>query len=217
MPKRETTAPGKSPADPDALVRQSAGEYRSGDGRFTVRQADVGWFVVDNEQANEFGQELIHGPFSTLKAARGAVPASRTPKRPTPIRRQGRTTPRANEPPPPPPSWIDQLPLAEGRHVRRLITALEREGVSGAEELVKRDRDGLLPAVAVELIERRLAAAVAELPKADQPTARAFARRVGEILSADGSTIRDPLPGWVLLEVAPGDDPPEGRRIDLRR
>jgi hypothetical protein len=213
MPKRRSD-PSPAPPDPDALVRQTAGEYRSGDGRFTVRQADVGWFVVDTEQANEFGQELIHGPFATLKAARAALPTSRSTKKPTPIRKRA---PRAlaSEPPPPPPTWIDELPLAEGRAVRRLVAALEREGVTDPEELVKRDRDGLLPAVAAALIERRIAQAVAEADGSGHDAT--LARRVAEMLSSDGMTSRDPLPGWVLVEVPAGEEPPRARRIDLRR
>ena len=65
---------------PDRLVRQSAGTYRTEDDRFEVRSGDTGWFVVDSEQTNEFGQELMHGPFATRKAAREAVPGARSPK-----------------------------------------------------------------------------------------------------------------------------------------
>ena len=203
-----------APADPDALARRSAGEYRTGDDRFAVRQADVGWFVVDLERTNEFGQELIHGPYGTLKAAKGAIPdaraaeAPKAPARPKPTKASTKAPP----PPPEPKSWVDRLKPAEAREVRRLIAAVERESITGAEDLVRRDRDGLLPAIATRLIERRLEA----LADANDD-ARTLIRRAAEVLSAEGSTSRDPLPGWVLIEVPPGEDAPRHRRIDLRK
>jgi len=216
MPKRKTDAP----ADPDALVRQSAGDYRSADERFTVRQADQGWFLVDTEQANEFGQELIHGPFKSLKAVREAIPGARTEKV-VPLRRPktaassaGRAK-KSKEPPPPPPTWIDQLRVAEGRAVRKLIASLERAGVAGAEDLVQRDRDGLLPAVAARLITQRLAAVVDEATPEDRERTSEVVQRVAEILTTEGTHLPEPLPGWLLVEVSPNDGAPPHRRIDL--
>lgn len=84
MAKRKTDAP----TDPDKLIRQAAGDYRTADDRFEVRQADVGWFLVDSEQANEFDQELIHGPFGTMKAVRAAIPGARGQKATTLRRRK---------------------------------------------------------------------------------------------------------------------------------
>jgi hypothetical protein len=220
-PKRRTDAP----PDPDKLVRRSAGSYRTADDRFEARQGAVGWFLVDSEQSNEFGQELMHGPFPTLKELRAAISGARTEKvRPMPApaaRGEGKAAKRskaskpraaADAPKEPAPTWIDRLPAAEGRLVRRTIAALEREGVEDAELLVRRDRDGLLPAVAVRLIERRLAQATADASAAE----RRLVQRVSEILSAEGRAT-DALPGWALVEVEPGKDPPPNRRIDLRR
>ena len=211
MPKRTTDAP----PDPDKLVRQAAGSYRTADDRFEARQAAQGWFLVDTEQSNEFGQELIHGPFSTLKGLRDAIPGSRTaktipmPKAPRPAKSGEKEEPKK----PKPPTWIEKLPPAEGRAVRKTIAALEREGITDAELLVRRDRDGLLPAVAIRRIERRLA----EAADGASPKERKLIGRVAEILSAEGRAT-DALPGWTLVEVAPGKDPPpEHRRIDLRK
>ena len=203
-----------APADPEALARRSAGEYRTGDDRFAVRHADVGWFVVDLERTNEFGQELIHGPYGTLKAAKGAIPDARAAEAPKAPARPKRTKASTKAPPQPPEpkSWVDQLKPAEAREVRRLIAALEREGITGTEDLVRRDRDGLLPAIATRLIERRL-----EALADGNDDARTLMRRAAEVLSAEGSTSRDPLPGWVLVEVPPGEDAPKHRRIDLRK
>ena len=98
-------------ADPDKLVRQQAGTYRTADERFEIREADVGWFLVDSEQTNEFGQELIQGPFSTLKAVRAALPGARASKAAAPARAAPKKTAKAgktakaakrDEPPEPP-------------------------------------------------------------------------------------------------------------------
>ena len=212
MPKRGADA--QAPPDPDKLVRQSAGSYRTADDRFEARQAAQGWFLVDTEQSNEFGQELIHGPFGTLKELREAIPGSRTAKtvalpKPPKAPKGGKD----ERPEPPPPTWIDKLPAAEARTVRRTMTALEREGLTDAELLVRRDRDGLLPAVAIRRIERRLA----ELTEGASSKERKLVQRAAEILSAEGRATDD-LPGWTLVEVAPGKGaPPDHRRIDLRK
>jgi hypothetical protein len=212
MPKRTADAP----ADPDKLVRQSAGSYRTADDRFEARQAAQGWFLVDTEQTNEFGQELIHGPFGTLNELRQAIPGSRTRKTvamPKPrAARKGKAAAKEEKPKPPPETWVDKLPPAEGRKVRKTIAALEREGVTDAELLVRRDRDGLEPAVATRLIERRLA----EAGDGASPKERKLIQRIAEILSAEGRA-SDALPGWTLVEVEPGENSPAGhRRIDLR-
>lgn len=217
-----TEKPAAAPkTDPDKLVRQRAGIYRTPDERFEVREADVGWFLVDAQQRNEFGQELIQGPYPTLKAVREALPGARATKpaaaRPgAPAKGRPRKARAAPEPSPPPPSWIEKLPKAEEAAVRRLIGALEAEGIDDADALVRRDREGLLPAVAARLIERRLDALAEDLPPEERKTARGLLRRAAEVLSAEGTTLRDPLPGWTLVEV--GAEPePSNRRIDLRR
>lgn len=205
MAKRSTDAP----ADPDKLIRQEAGSYRTADDRFEAREANGGWFLVDTAHTNEFGQELIQGPMSTLKALREAIPAARGAK-PAPIRpKKSARKPAKQErpPPPPPPTWIEKLSAAERRDVTRLIAELEAEGINDAEALVRRDRDGLMPVVATALIERRLATLVDEAPE--------VVRRVLEILSSDGTKRTGSLPGWSLVEIGPEPGPPN-RRIDLR-
>ena len=211
MPKRSADAP----PDPDKLVRQAAGSYRTADDRFEARQAAQGWFLVDTEQSNEFGQELIHGPFGTLKALREAIPESRTAKTiAMPKRAQAAEGGREGGAEEAQAPDVDrEAPPAEGRAVRKSIAALERDGITDAELLVRRDRDGLLPAVAIRRIERRLA----EAGDGASPKERKLIQQVAEILSAGGRAT-DALPGWTLVEVAPGEDPPaEHRRIDLRR
>ncbi len=218
MPKAKRGA-ADAPADPDKLVRKSAGIYRTADERFEVRGGSTGWFLVDTEQANEFGQELMLGPFATLDGVREAIPSARTAKV-TPIRRapsarsSGTRKQKKTEPPPPPPSWIDRLPKADATAVRRLIAALESDGIEDAEDLVRRDREGIGPAVATRLIERRLSAIVDELPEAAQAGARQLLGRVAAALSAEGQA-RGPLPGWSLVELGPEPEPPN-RPISIR-
>jgi hypothetical protein len=216
MPKRKGT---DGPVDPDKLERQAAGTYRTADGRFEVRGgATAGWFLVDTEQTNDFGQELIQGPFPTLASVRAAIPPARSTKV-TPIRppkASARSAAKRRPPkPPPPPSWLDQLPPAEAAPVRRLIGALEREGVTDAEALVRRDRDGIGPAIATRIIERRLTAIVDELPERGRAGARELIRRATEVLTAEGTTLPRGVPGWSLVEIGPEPEP-ENRRITIR-
>src|SRR3954451_22451700 len=182
----------KPPPGPNDLVRESAGVYRSGDGRFEVQKSDLGWYLVDTEQANEFGQQLIHGPLPTLDAVREAIPGARDIK---PLLRVRQSKPgkgaaasskpakRAPPPPTPPPTWIDQLPDKEAADVRRLIRALEKEGLADAEELVKRHRDDVTPLIATRLVERRLRALVDAQPEADRERARSLISRAVEVLT----------------------------------
>jgi hypothetical protein len=217
--RANATSKTDATADPDKLIRQQAGTYRTGDERFEVREADLGWFLVDSAQTNEFGQELIQGPFATLKAVRAALPDARASKpaaRPRAVpKKAAKPAKRAEPPPPPQPTWIEQLPKTETAGVRKLIAALEREGITDAEALVRRDREGLLPAVAARLIERRLDALADDLPDGEQKAARLLLRRAAEVLSTKGAP-RAPLPGWTLVELGPESEPPN-RRIDLRK
>jgi GNAT superfamily N-acetyltransferase len=133
MPKkRADTAP-----DPNRLVRVAAGRYRSEDERFEVREGGTGWFVTDAQQANEFGQELVTGPFATLAAVREALPeARRTTLRPLPRPKatRERRGPRRRKPAARP------EPAPEHRLVRMLRDAA---------------RDRFPPAdLAVEILER---------------------------------------------------------------
>jgi hypothetical protein len=207
----------KPPPGPDDLVRESAGAYRSGDERFRVEKSDVGWYLIDNEQANEFGQQLIHGPLPTLDAVREQMPGARELK---PLLRVRPPTHRATTsrdatksqrpvpapPPPPPPTWIDRLPAKEATEVRRLIRALEREGLADADEMVKRHRDDPTPVIATRLIEQRLRALIDAQPEKDRERAQALVREVARILGTGGATVERPAPRWALVEVRDGEE-----------
>jgi hypothetical protein len=211
----------KPAAGPDDLVRESAGTYRSGDGRFEVRKADVGWYIIDTQQANEFGQQLIHGPLSTLGAVRDAIPGTRDLKPllralPSKATAAGTTGTKAKQPPAPPrqppPSWIDQLRDKERAEVKRLIEALEREGLTDAEDLVRHHRDDAAPSITTRVIEHRLRSLIADVPEDERARARSLVNQVAEILSTDGLAMARPMSRWAVIEIAP-DEPAPRRRI----
>jgi hypothetical protein len=229
MPTAKTTPKAKSPSnakaegtpkpkakkppkvvEPDDLVRETAGSYVSGDSRFEVRQSDANWYLVDREQSNEFGQELIHGPFSSMKAAKAQMRGARDIK---PLLRSTPRPKRMTQPKPAPQpkqTWIDKLSRDEATQVRKQLRALEGEGVSDAESLVRKDRDSLAPAIAQELLDRRLAALIEDLPEKDRATAKKLIARLAEAIS-DSGAMPDPLPGWALFETGPGREPTKRR------
>jgi hypothetical protein len=220
-PTTKTSATPKSSAkkapkvvEPDDLVRETAGSYLSGDSRFEVRQSDANWYLVDREQTNEFGQELIHGPFSSMKAAKAQIAGARDIK--PLLRSTPRPKPTTQPKPPEKPkeTWIDKLPRDEAAQVRKQIRALESQGVTDAESLARKDRESLAPAIAQELLDRRLAAAIEDLPEKERGAARKVVDRLAEILS-DSGAMPDPLPGWALFETGPGREPTK-RRVRLR-
>lgn len=117
----------KAPAaqDPNRLVRASAGVYRSEDGRFEVRDGGTGWFITDAEQANEFGQELVTGPYATLAAVREALPeARRTTIRPLPRPKRA----NADEAPPRPAKRKRTKPKPAPPPEHRLVKLLREAG-----------------------------------------------------------------------------------------
>ncbi|MEO8625170.1 MAG: hypothetical protein ABI452_00570 [Candidatus Limnocylindrales bacterium] len=198
MVKKAKPAPG-----PDDLVRSGPGGYRSGDDRFEVQKSDQRWFIVDTQQANEFGQQLIHGPFATLDDVRGAIPASRDIK---PLLRTPRRAAAAKLPagpsrkPAAPTSWIDRLPAKEADEVRDLIHALDGAGVADADALVRRDRDSPFALVAAALIEQPLKTLLGDGSEVERQRQRRMIKRVVEILTDDGVATARPLPRWELVE-----------------
>lgn len=210
MPKSKQPKPAPGPDD---IVRSGAGEYASGDGRFVVRQSDAAWYLVDAQQANEFGQELIHGPFRTLKEARSAMPGARSVK---PLLRSQarpkRTGPKAAPPPRPKETWIDRLDPKEASEVRGLIRALEREGITSADDLVRSDRGGAIPRVTARLIELRLQQIIAAAPESDTERVRDAVEAAVAVLADQGSAPGRGLPGWAIFETGRGGEP-TARRV----
>ena len=210
MPAAKTKKPKPAKVvGPDDLTREAAGNYVSGDGRFEVRQSDASWYLVDREQANEFGQELIHGPFPTLKSVKQAIPGSRELK---PLLRSQRrpvkpaTKPEAKKPQ----SWIDKLDPKDATEVRTLVRALEREGIDDAEALVRKDRGGLSPAVAQRLLDRRIEEVIDSFPADERALANRVIGRLGKAISASEGQHQS-LPGWALFETGARREPTSRR------
>ena len=59
--------------DKPKLKRETAGRYRSDDGRYVVQQQSGPWWVQDSEQTDELGQPALHGPFASLSEATDAI------------------------------------------------------------------------------------------------------------------------------------------------
>jgi hypothetical protein len=216
MPKAKAPAKTDAASDPNKLARKKAGTYQTADERFEVRQAALGWFLIDSTATDELGQELVRGPFPTLSAVREALPdARRTTLKPLPHRSAaGGKAAAKPKPAPRPASWLDRLPAAEATAARRLIRALELEGVTDAEQLVRDARKDREPVVARRVLDRRLEAIVRDLPEDERETARHVMQRVLELLTITGTTLFEPLPGWTLVEIGPESGQPN-RRIVL--
>ncbi len=146
---------------------------------------------------------------------RAAAPA-KTPAAPRPVLK---ADPRADpapepapEPAPAPPArtWLGALEDADrdgAIRARKLIAALERDGITDAEALVRRDLRGGTPAVATRLLARAVLAAIASLKS---PSAAEVAEVVASALAS--SPKRSGLPGWELRE----RDGPTGEPRSLR-
>lgn len=205
--------------EPEKLKRESAGAYRTADGRFEVRNDGGRWFLVDSEQVDELGQALIRGPFPTRDEARAEIAAARSaklvPLRPRAAKAVGgeRRDKATTAKPKPKPTWIDRLPAGEASRVRALVRALEREGVNDAESLVRRDRDGPAPAVVQHLIERRLLELITDVAEPEREAAERLVRRAAAIVAGERGAGAG-LPSWRLVEVGPDPAPPN-RRVRL--
>lgn len=217
MAKARTKAAAKADTDPDRLIRQSDGGYRSADERFSVEQANGSWFLADQETADDFGQPRVAGPFATLKQVKEAIPRVRSG--PTPLRKPIKQSKRAAAkenvaPPPKPETWLDRLPGDDRRAAERLVRALERAGLADADELA---RDQVVggrgsAALARRLLQARVDAALTEA-KADE-AARQLVADALRIVSVDGRQTGRDLPGWALMALEPDGSVTE-RRIEL--
>jgi ribosomal protein S18 acetylase RimI-like enzyme len=126
------------------LKRETAGRYRTSDGRFMIEQASGRWMVADEEQTDELGLALLRGPFATLDEARSGIQAARSGPRPTsqlaermaalPRPKPGRRSkasqetaktpaPSKPQPPPPPPIEVRSYRPGDGDALRELWAA----------------------------------------------------------------------------------------------
>jgi hypothetical protein len=204
-------AKAKEPTDkPEALTRDSAGSWRTKDGRFRIAGEGSGsWYVVDTERRDQLGLELTTGPFSTLNAAKVALgeareaPAEAEPPPassiPAPKATDGKASSKGRDarPKPAPETWLDRLEPADRRAVRKTIAGLEALGVEDAEAIVRRDREADVALVAQARILERLAELADGLPS----DAVGRLARVADLLSTQPPDTDAGLPGWRLVEV----------------
>jgi hypothetical protein len=198
--------------DPDKLTRETAGTYRTADKRFEIRQTGVGWYLVDLERANELGQELLHGPFPTLKGARDEIPEARKVVQLARPKARASGSRAEKKPAPPPKTWIDRLPEPEQADVRRLVAAVDGFGVADAEDLVRNSRSSNEPVIAAAMLEHKLSELIDEAGADERRSRRDLVRRVLAILTDDGELTRPPLPGWELVETGPDREKPRRLR-----
>ena len=212
MPKK-TPRSADTAEDPDRLIRQADGGYRSADERFVVEQANGSWFLADSEIADDFGQPRVAGPFATLKIVKDAIPRARsgpTPMR-KPIKQRKRT--EKSKPSPKPETWLDRIPADDRRRAERLVRALQKEGLADAEQVA----EGMIlgnpdPGLARRLLQGRLDRLLDEAT--DDENGRQLVSEAIRILATEGRRIGRELPGWVVVETDP-DGAPSGRRIEL--
>lgn len=84
--------------DKPKLKRETAGRYRSEDGRYVVQQQSGPWWLMDTEQTDELGQPALHGPYASLSEATDAIttlpPATKSStKKAAPRKTPGKKTP----------------------------------------------------------------------------------------------------------------------------
>jgi hypothetical protein len=221
MSPTKRTAPPK-PEPP--WKRAEAGRYRSSDERFTISsEGPSRWFITDEQELDELGLARTVGPYDTLddaKAAaddrRGTAPAAsplaeriatgaKAEKgRGATARGKAPPEPKPAPAPAPPRTWLDKLEDEDrdaARRARRLISALEDEGITDADALVRRDVLGGQPVVAARLLARDILEAVGKSSKPES-----VLNAVTEVLGS--SRARRGLPGWELVERdGPSDEP----------
>ncbi len=77
--------------DKPKLKRETAGRYRSEDGRYVVQQQSGPWWLMDTEQTDELGQPALHGPYASLSEATDAIttlpPATKSPTKKAPAKK----------------------------------------------------------------------------------------------------------------------------------
>lgn len=213
MPNSRTKPKSEPTADPDRLIRQADGGYRSSDERFAVEQANGSWFLADHETADDFGQPRVAGPFATLALVRDAIPRARSG--PTPIRKPIKQAKRTAKPAPPqkPETWLDRLSTEDRRRAERLVRVLGKEGMPDAEDVARGRMEGKADK---DLARRLLNGRIDRLlndAEADE-TARQLVADAVRVLTAEGGRIGRDLPGWALVETDP-DGSPTDRRIQL--
>jgi hypothetical protein len=69
--------PAKKNDDDQSLKRLGGGRWQTRDERFTIEPQSGTWVLVDAEQTDDLGLQLVRGPFRSLTDAKAAVEAAR--------------------------------------------------------------------------------------------------------------------------------------------
>jgi hypothetical protein len=163
--------------DKEGLRRLGGGRWQTRDERFTIEPQSGTWAIVDAEQTDDLGLPLVRGPYATLTAAKAAIADARGSAAPTsPLKDRPRAVAKASgssstaspssaatkaakpkEPQEPEePRWFRDLEPDGRRRAAKLIDRLTAAGVDDAENLVRRDLVGEVPAVAAYAIGRAI-------------------------------------------------------------
>ena len=67
----------KKTDDDQSLKRLGGGRWQTRDERFTIEPQSGTWVLVDAEQTDDLGLQLVRGPFRSLTDAKAAVAAAR--------------------------------------------------------------------------------------------------------------------------------------------
>jgi hypothetical protein len=166
-------------SDEESLKRLGGGRWQTRDERFTIEPQSGTWAIVDAEQTDELGLPLVRGPYPTLTAAKTAIAEARESAAPTsPLkgrpkaaptstdvatkgsaRETGKKSAKAKEPDEPEePRWFRDLEPDERRRAAKLIDRLTAAGADDAENLVRRDLVGEVPAIAAYAIAKAVRA-----------------------------------------------------------
>jgi len=170
-------AAAKTP-DEESLRRLGGGRWQTRDERFTIEPQSGTWAIVDAEQTDDLGLPLVRGPYPTLSAAKAAIAGARASAAPTsPLRERPKLTlvkddesPASERPShkrtakpkepdePEEPRWFRDLEPDERRRASKLIDRLSAAGAGDAENLVRRDLVGDVPAIAAYAVARAVRA-----------------------------------------------------------
>jgi hypothetical protein len=161
----------------EALKRLGGGRWQTRDARFTIEPQSGTWVVVDAEQTDDLGLQLVRGPFGSLRDAKEAIERARETEptasplsarveelrsRPSATKSTTARQPNRSEPAkaeePKEPRWLTDLEPDDRRRARRLIDRLAEAGAPDAEGMVRRDIVGNVPTVAAYGIVRAMLA-----------------------------------------------------------
>jgi hypothetical protein len=224
----------------EALKRLGGGRWQTRDGRFSIEPQSGSWVVVDAEQTDDLGLQLVRGPFVSLAAAREAIEAARSGEapvsplaarieeageRPRPTRERKAPTRRSAQSAEPPTPATAQSPRSTPR--ARVLAAAAPQGpparpapppepdwVRGLRPASRTAARALIARLEAAGVERAEAIARAELVDGEPAIARMAVQRSVARASAAGGD-RTALVERLLTLLTEGGDDELGARWRL--